>query len=858
MWHLVVYYTVLCLLSTTKYVAQNKKFRPLSHFSYSKALLIFGNKIYFMIKKILILSALAVFSVGCKSPKPITQETPTDKKKSDLKEYSKVITSEAKSDEGLFTTHFVDDKLYFEIPVDLFEKDMLLVSRIAGVPSGFGGGYVNAGSKVNEQVVRWVKRNGNIDMKVISFENQSDEESPIYKSVQANNFFPILFSSKIETWSKDSSSVVIDASDLFESEVDAINGISSNLRKRYKVKKLDKSRSYIESANSYPKNIEVKHVMTYEAETPPERDQAGTISMLLNQSMILLPEEKMQPRLADYRVGWFTIDKYDYDSEELKADDYEIIRRWKLVPKDMEAYKRGELVEPVDPIVYYLDPATPEKWRPYFKQGIEDWNVAFEKAGFKNAIIAKDPPSKEEDPEFSPEDVRYSVVRYVASTTRNAVGPSVTDPRTGEIIESDIIWYHNHLRSYRNRFMIEAGAQNPNARTLNTPEAEIGEMMRMVIAHEVGHALGLPHNMKASSAYPTDSLRSAEFTQKYGLTPSIMDYARVNYVAQPGDEDVRYIRMMGPYDLYAINWGYRYLPAANSPQSEKVTLDEWILEKAGDPIYEFGNGYSGADPQSQRESLGDDQIKAGEYAVANLKKVVPNLIEWTSKDGYGYDDLDEVYRELSYMWRGYMSHVITNVGGIYETRKTSDQAGAVYEPVPQEVQKDAVEFLNREAFSTPTWMLDRDLLARIEATEATQRIQALQTRALENLLEKDRIKRMIANEEANNNEAYTAMEMMTELRKGVFSELYNSKSTDAYRRNLQRSFVDVAASYVKELENRENDEVLKSDIMALMRGELNKLKTDINRRKNRVNDSLTKYHWEDLVARIDAAILTEA
>ena len=646
-----------------------------------------------MIKKLPVLVLAVLLAAGCGSEKSVfggkenSEETTPKKSKSDLKAYSEVIPAEATSDEGLFATHFVDDKLYFEIPVNLLEKDMLLVSRIAGVPDGYGGGYVNAGSKVNEQVVRWTKRKGNIDVKVISFENQSDEESPIYKSVQANNYFPILFSSKIETYNQDSTSVVIEVSDLFEDEVQAIDGLPASLRKRYKVKKLDKGRSYIESAHAYPKNIEVKHVMTYEAEKPPERDQAGTISMMMNQSMVLLPEEKMQPRIADSRVGWFTIDKYDYNSDELKSDDYEIIRRWKLVPKDIEAYKRGELVEPVKPIVYYLDPATPKKWRPYFKQGIEDWNVAFEKAGFKNAIIAKEPPSKEEDPEFSPEDVRYSVVRYVASTTRNAVGPSVSDPRTGEIIESDIIWYHNHLRSYRNRFMIEAGAQTEAARTLNTPESEIGEMMRMVIAHEVGHALGLPHNMKASSAYPTDSLRSAKFTQKYGLTPSIMDYARVNYVAQPGDEGVRYIRMMGPYDKYAINWGYRYLPEANSASEEKETLDEWILEKAGNPWFEFGSGYDGVDPQSQRESLGDDQVKASEYGLANLKKVVPNLVEWTSKAGYAYDDLEEVYRELTYMWRGYVSHVVANVGGVYETKKTADQDGVVYENVPKEKKK---------------------------------------------------------------------------------------------------------------------------------------------------------------------------
>lgn len=818
-----------------------------------------------MVRKFSIIVLAAALATGCKSQDIIsgkngksTQTTTEQKKKSNgLKSYAEVITKEAKSDEGLFTTHQVGDKLYFEIPLTLFEKDMLLVSRIAKVPSGYGGGYVNAGSKVNEQVVRWYKRNNTIDMKVISFENQSDEESPIYKSVAANNFSPILFSSKIEAYSTDSTKVVIEVGELFESEVAAIDGLSPSLRKEYKVKKFDKSRSYIESAHAYPKNVEVRHVMTYEAETPPERDQAGTISLLMNQSMILLPDDKMQPRIADDRVGWFSVKQYDYDSDQLKSDDYEIIRRWRLVPKDMEAYKRGELVEPVKPIVYYLDPATPLKWRPYFKQGIEDWNKAFEEAGFKNAIIAKDPPSKDDDPEFSPEDIRYSVVRYVASTTRNAVGPSVIDPRTGEIIESDIIWYHNHLRSYRNRFMIEAGAQNPAARSLNTPEKEIGEMMRMVIAHEVGHALGLPHNMKASAAYPTDSLRSASFTQEYGLTPSIMDYARVNYVAQPEDKGVRYIRMMGPYDKYAINWGYRYLPSAQNSKAEKKTLDAWILEKSGDPIYEFGGGYDGVDPQAQRESLGKDQVKASEYGLANLKRVVPNLVEWTASDGKNYDDLEEVYKELINLWRGYIYHVVTNVGGVYETRKTSDQDGLVYAAVPKEIQKDAVRFLNQNAFNTPDWLLEKNILNRIEASGAIERIQNLQTRSLSYLLDEDRINRMVSNEQMNARDAYSAVEFMEDLRKGIFSELYTGKMVDAYRRNLQRSFVDEAAQYVQELKAQEDQKILKSDIIALMRGKMQRLKSDLNSRKMRSSDQLTRFHWADLIARIDAGLRIE-
>ncbi|MCB0847830.1 MAG: zinc-dependent metalloprotease, partial [Bacteroidetes bacterium] len=317
------------------------------------------------------------------------------------------------------------------------------------------------------------------------------------------------------------------------------------------------------------------------------------------------------------------------------------------------------------------------------RQGIEDWNVAFEAAGFKNAIIAKDPPSKEEDPEFSPEDARYSVVRYVATTTRNATGPSVSDPRTGEIIESDIIWYHNHLRSYRNRFMLETGAANPNARTLDTPEEEIGEMMRRVISHEIGHALGLPHNMKASSAYPVDSLRSGTFTREYGIATTIMDYARYNYVAQPGDENIRFVRQLGPYDLYAIEWGYRVIPNAKTSEEEKTTLSNWIKKHEGDPVYMFGSGRGGIDPTSQTENIGDDNVKASTYGLENLKIVAANLIAWTTEEGESYEELDELYGELGGVWSRYIGHVVPNIGGVYETHKMAGQEGPVYQPVPE-------------------------------------------------------------------------------------------------------------------------------------------------------------------------------
>ena len=331
------------------------------------------------------------------------------------------------------------------------------------------------------------------------------------------------------------------------------NIISSRLKDDYKIGSVDKKRSSLDSSKSFPNNTEIIATLTFNTNKPPRQNRTKTFSFQVNHSIILLPEDKMKIRYHDHRVGWFTVNKIDYSSTALKSDSYKLIRRWRLEPKDKTAYQRGELVEPKKQIIYYLDPATPIKWRPYFKKGIEEWNSVFEKAGFKNAILAKEPPSKEEDPDFSPEDIRYSTVRYVASTTRNAVGPSVSDPRTGEILESDIIWYHNHLRSYRNRYLLETGAANPSARTLNTPEKEIGEMMRMVIAHEIGHALGLPHNMKASSAYPVDSLRSGDFTKKMGIATTIMDYARYNYIAQPGDENIRFIRQLGPMMTIQLN-----------------------------------------------------------------------------------------------------------------------------------------------------------------------------------------------------------------------------------------------------------------------------------------------------------------
>lgn len=788
------------------------------------------------------------------------------------KTFKEFITKKAVTQKGVFTVHFQDDKFYFDIQDSLLGRELIAVTRYAKVA---GGARKYGGEQVNEQTIQFEKGpNSRIFMRVVSLISRADSTQTIAKAVKNSYLDPIVAAFDIKAYGKDSTSSIIDVTDFFKGDNQAVS-LSSFEKRNFNLTGLAADRSYIETIKSYPINIEVKTVKTYNASASmpgspaggsfiPAAANAGAVTFELNTSILLLPKTPMGRRLFDSRVGYFADNFVEYSDDQQKVKNQVFAVRYRLEPKpqDLEKYKRGELVEPMKPIVYYVDPATPKKWVPYLIAGVNDWNIAFEKAGWKNAIVGKEWPN---DSTMSLEDARFSVIRYFASDIENAYGPQVHDPRSGEILESHVGWYHNVMSLVHDWYMVQTAAVDPAARKMHFDDELMGNLIRFVSSHEIGHTLGLRHNMGSSSKTPVEKLRDKTWVEANGHTASIMDYARFNYVAQPEDKIAQsgLFPRIGDYDKWAIQWGYTYT-GENDAQEDRKINNKWIIDNLSkNPRVWFGGEGRNDDPRAQTEDLGDNAMLASEYGIKNLKRIIVNLPEWTKEEGDRYENLSQMYGQVVGQFSRYMGHVLRNVGGIQETFKSVEEKGDVYTPVTVATQKQAMQFFHTQLFTTPKWLMDASILNKFANPSTNERVQSVQTSILKSLLDKNRLYRITTSQTRFGASSYALNEMMDDLRKGLFSDV---SKADIYRRNLQKTFVSqldetlnpsasAAASAASGIRlGAPSADVENTDVASEAKAQLKKLAASLQAAKATATDANAVNHINDLQDRIKQAL----
>ena len=832
---------------------------------------------------------------GQKKEDKKAEKDKTEKKDSTVTKVKKIdeLIKKGTYKKGLFNTIQVKTDIYFEIPDTLFGRQFLVVNKLSQVPMEVNEAGLNKGMNYENKVISFYhdKVAKKVWVKTIVPQVSSPKNDAITASVKDNFSESIIEVFDIEAQNNDSTAVAIKVNKIFDGNQKSFNDVLTNVGLGGSVKA---NLSYVENVKTFPENIVVKSHLTTSVNEGGV-DLAVTLGVTSN--IVLLSTTPMQPRLADNRVGYFTEKHWFFNDAQHKMEDQRFITKWRLEPKDedKEKYIKGELVEHKKPIIYYIDPSTPKQWRQKIIAGVHDWQVAFEKAGFINAIIAKEPTADDKD--FDIDDIRYSVITYAASPKANAMGPSVVDPRSGEILEADIIWWHNVMTSLHDWMRIQTGPIDPKARGNKFSDEHMGEAIRFVSSHEVGHTFGLKHNMGASFSYPVESLRSKEFTDKMGGTaPSIMDYARYNYVAQPEDGVTAITPKIGLYDKYAIEWGYRWFP---NQETEKASLRKMIEKHEDDPMYFYGEQQSylsTIDPRSQSEDLGDDAVLASEYGMKNLKRVSENILKWTYEDGKSYINTGKLYYQTLGQWDLYSNHVLANVGGIYLNNTYFGIDKKAYEPVPADMQRKAVNYLNENVIQLPKWLFFNDILDKTYAIKNSPMgpyeqtpytlAREMQYGLIYNLFTDDRLLRMLENElkhqELNSKEKiYTVENLFDQVRNAAFDKKSNltilekmtqknyvdalivstnklfEKTTVAGLTIDQNLQVPTICNYLDEekMARNINYSSMKrvSEVTTYKRAELQRVLTLLNKKKNN-GDASTKAHYADLIIRIKEAL----